>query len=311
MIPGIHPVPSDAYHADPCPEPSLSSSIAKIMLSRTPRHAWFAHPRLNLNYEHEDAEKFDIGKAAHSLMLGDPADFAIIDADNWRTKDAKEMRERAYVAHKIPLLVEQWKRVTQMVAAGRVQLQAHYDASDAFTKGTPEQTLIWQDSGIWCRARLDWLPDDRTKHFDDYKSTADSADPDSWQRTAFNIGFDIQAAFYRRGIRALGLAEKPRFRFIVQETAEPFCLSAIDLSPSAVDLGERKVEEAINRWRWCLQNNKWPGYPAHTCTIDTPNWHESQYLEREVRDQDFVKQSGSKHIAENWLHWQAPKGVVA
>ena len=35
------------YHADPAPEPSLSRSLAHTLLTRSPRHAWQAHPRLN------------------------------------------------------------------------------------------------------------------------------------------------------------------------------------------------------------------------------------------------------------------------
>ena len=49
--PGVYSLPDDAYHADPCPGPSLSSSVAKLMLDRSPLHAWHAHPRLNPNFE--------------------------------------------------------------------------------------------------------------------------------------------------------------------------------------------------------------------------------------------------------------------
>ena len=37
----------DEYHADPCPTPSLSSGIARVLWANTPMHAWFKHPRLN------------------------------------------------------------------------------------------------------------------------------------------------------------------------------------------------------------------------------------------------------------------------
>jgi hypothetical protein len=45
--PGYHRINAEKYHADPCVVPSLSSSIAKILLRESARKAWFSHPRLN------------------------------------------------------------------------------------------------------------------------------------------------------------------------------------------------------------------------------------------------------------------------
>ncbi len=62
-------------------------------------------------------------RAAHSLMLGDPQDFVIVEADDWRTKEAKQPRDEAYAAKKIPLLVNQWRRtVAQRLAHLRIEV---------------------------------------------------------------------------------------------------------------------------------------------------------------------------------------------
>ena len=45
-------------------------------------------PRLNPNYESDESSSFDLGSAAHSLMLGDPKQFEIIQADSFATKEA-------------------------------------------------------------------------------------------------------------------------------------------------------------------------------------------------------------------------------
>ncbi|WP_242401117.1 hypothetical protein [Acetobacter okinawensis] len=45
--PGIYDLPEAQYHADPCPTPSLSNSVARILLDESPMHAHFSHPRLN------------------------------------------------------------------------------------------------------------------------------------------------------------------------------------------------------------------------------------------------------------------------
>jgi hypothetical protein len=285
--PGIYDISAAEYHADCCPMPSLSSSIAKLLVSPggTPAHAWEAHPRLNPNYMTEESEKFDLGTAAHALILRDRAAFEIIEADDWRTKVAKDKRDEARVAGKIPLLSHQWGDINDMVTAAQLQLAAHADASGAFADGKPEQTLIWSEGDMWCRARLDWLPN-KGPYFDDYKSTAASADPDVWDRAMFGMGFDFQAAFYLRGIRALGLCDKPVFRFIVQENFKPFALSVVALMPGALDLASRDVEIAIRRWTDCLLHNRWPAYPTRTCYIDSPPWREAQKMAREVREHD-------------------------
>lgn len=294
--PGVYDITAEEYHADPCPEPSLSNSIAKILVSQTPRHAWQAHVRLNPAFEPEEESKFNLGKAGHSLMLGDPQDFEIVDASDWRTKDAKQARDNATLAGRIPILKDQWVRTQMMVRSARSQLAAHEDAADAFTDGQPEKTLIWKEGPVWCRARLDWLPNNPKKHrvFDDYKTTAASAGPDEWSRVVYGCDFDMQSAFYRRGIKALGLCNDPLFRYIVQENYEPFALCAIALTPAAVDLAEHKVARALDIWGTCLKANVWPGYPNRTCYIDPPAWHEAQFLARDERAADVLHQSAHR-----------------
>lgn len=279
--PGVYNLTADEYHADPCPLPSLSSSIAKLLVTQTPLHAWTAHSRLNPDFERKESSKFDIGSASHALILNDKRAFEIVDAENWTTKAAREKREMARAAGLIPLLKDEWIRVECMARAARIQLDRHADAHDAFRNGKPEQTLIWQEYGVWCRVRLDWLPDMRFT-FDDYKSTK-SADPDAWSRNLFNLGFDIQAAFYKRGIRALKLCSDPVFRFIVQETETPHALSVVALMPGALDLAEHKIARAIDIWSRCLKTDTWPGYPQRTCYVDVPPWHEAQFMARDAR----------------------------
>lgn len=288
--PGVYDLSAEEYHADCCPEPSLSSSIAKLIVNKTPRHAWAAHPRLNPDYQPTQSERFDIGNAAHSFMLRDPKCFEIVNADAWTTKAAREQRDAARLNGKIPLLVDQYERVVEMVAAARVQLDRHIDARAAFTNGRPEASIIWEESGVWFRARLDWLPD-AGPFFDDYK-TADSADPDAFLRSVVSYGYDIQCAFYTRGLKALGIHERPEFRFIVQETASPFALSVVGLAPSFVDLAEHKVARAIDIWQRCRHDNHWPGYPLRTCYLDAPEWAETQFMARDARAYDAARDAG-------------------
>lgn len=296
--PGVHSLIRAEYDADPCPLPSLSSSIAKVVLNQSPRHAWLRHPRLNPKFEPSDDRKFDLGTAAHLMLLGGDQVFRNIKFDDYRKQEAKQQRDDAIANGFVPVLTHQLETVVAMASAARAQLDRHEEASGAFTNGTPEQTLIWQETEhIWCRARLDWLPL-AGPFFDDYKSTGASANPDEWSRTLYNMGADIQAAFYLRGIRALGLHEAPAFRFIVQENTPPYALSVIALSPATLAIGEAKVQRAMEFWGWCIANDSWPGYPRRTAYVDAPPW--------ELTKAEALGAEPTAETLQQMLAWQAP-----
>lgn len=304
--PGIYDIPAEAYHADPCPAPSLSSSIAKLLVEKSPRHAKLAHPRLNPNYAPKNRTIFDIGSAAHAMVLGDERRFVIVDADDWKTKAAQAERAAAYAAGKIPLLPHQWEECRAMALAARAQLDASEEDADAFTNGKPEQTLIWQEDGIWCRIRLDWLTPG-SNVFRDYKTTGASAHPDQWGRKSlYDTGAIMQAGFYRRGIKAVLGIENAHFRFVVQETEAPYALSVIGLSPSVTALADLMAAEAVRIWTWCTQSNRWPGYPKRVAYPDLPVWQERAWEDRKVLAEQ-VKESDGRELLEIAFEWQAPQ----
>jgi len=299
---GVYDMPDTKYHADPAPRPSLSSSLAKILLSKSPRHAWLAHPRLNKRHMEETAAKFNVGSAAHALLLEGEDAVAVIDADSFRSKEARAARDAAYEAGKIPLLAAQALDVKMMHEAALEQIKVHREASDVFAEGKPEQTLVWQEpGGIWCRARVDWLKGNGDIW--DYKTTT-SAHPDDWERRLFDLDGDLQHAWYRRGVRALGLSENPRFRFILQEVSDPYALSVVDLMPAAQVMGDTKVNRALEIWRDCLKRNYWPGYSDQTYYIEPPVWRQSRVEEAKILD-DNARAAGKK-LTDGLIDWQAP-----
>lgn len=306
--PGLYQLSHDAYHADPVIVPSLSSSIASTILDQSPRHAWHAHPRLNPRRAADNRQEFDIGSAAHTMMLRDERSLAVIDADAYRSNDAKAQRDTAYAAGLIPVLRSKWTELQAMVEAGRAQLAAHRECPHLFAAGhgQPEQTLIWQEGKVWCRARLDWLANDR-RIFPDYKSTGGSANPEPWSRQLFTMGYDVQLAFYRRGIRAVLGIDNPTFVFVVQETDAPYALSVIGMERAAIDFADKRVAEAIEVWSWCLENDRWPGYPARICWAEMPGYLEHRQADRELRNEQ-TRRSG-KAVPENLIHWQAPATI--
>lgn len=277
---GIFGLTAELYHADPCEQPSLSSSIAHILCTKSPRHARTAHPRLNLAFEREEFQKFDVGTVAHAILLEGRDIVSVIDAPDWRTKAAKEAREEARAIGKVPLLADQLANVEAMVEAAQTQLARIHVDPPLFADGKPEQTLVWKEGDVTCRALLDWLRDDYSC-VDDFKTTSASADPHRWTRTLFTIGADIQVVFYLRGLKAITGAEA-LMRFVVQETYPPYALSVVSLGPDVLAVAESKVEYAVRCWRECMASGEWPGYSTEVCYAELPPWEESRWFEREA-----------------------------
>lgn len=273
--PGIYDVADATYHRDNfLPAPSLSASIIKILDQETPAHAHESHPRLNPDFEEEHSERFDIGKAVHEAVLrGDDARFCVIEAEDYRKKAAQEERDVARLAGLIPLLPHQRDAVFLIERSMRAQLSRHTEAQHAFEGGRPEQTLVWQERGVWARCKPDWLPDRRRFLFD-LKSTEGSAAPESWMRRNFYaLGYDIQAAWYLRGVKAVLGWEDAQFGFVVVETKPPFAISVVGVTPEILSLANRKIDHALALWARCLARNEWPMYePRIYWPAEIPPW---------------------------------------
>ncbi len=271
--PGIYKIPSEEYHADPCPVPSLSRSIIGDLIYKTPCHARLNHPRLNPNYKEDDGNgKFDVGIASHALLLEGVANITVIEAEDWRTKVAKEARELARKDGKTPLLKRQYEQVKIMVDEAICQI---YECKELHINSLPldgdaELSYFWQEEDVWLKVRPDWISKDR-KIMLDYKTTDGSANPSDLARHIVSLGYDIQAALYIRGVKAVEEIES-KFIFVFQETEEPYLCSFVGLPPEFIEMAKSKVDYGVFLWKECLSKNKWPAYPNRVAWVQTPAW---------------------------------------
>lgn len=279
---GLHRMSAAEYHADPAPAPSLSSSIAKRLITHSPLHAWTDHRRLNPNYTPEERDAFDLGSAAHALLLEGEDRMQVIPAKDFKTAAAQALRDAARSAGRHPILEGKYPKVMKMREAALRAIAACVDLGGiTLADGTAEPTAIWQEGAAWCRARLDWLSNDRRLILD-YKTTAASAHPDAWVKTMAGLAGEVQAAFYLRGNEATGGPEGARFVFIVQEVSEPFACSLLGMPPAFLALGAAKVEEAVELWKRATEANTWPAYPDRICWLEPPPWLITQWENRGI-----------------------------
>jgi hypothetical protein len=264
---GIHDgIPEQQYHAD---KESLSVSGAKKLLPPS-------CPAL-FKWERDNGQPpkaaFDFGHAAHAAVLGVGAELAVIEAEDWRSKAAREARDEAYAAGKTPILAADKVRVDGMAEALRANpLAAALLNPD---RGKPEQSAYWLDPthDVVRRCRFDWLPDTDGGRLllTDYKSTA-SAEPKAFAKSAATYGYDMQAAWYMDVAHGLGLADDIAFLFVAQEKTAPYLVTVCELDTEAVARGRRRNDRALQVYAECSATDTWPSYTTDVELISLPRW---------------------------------------
>lgn len=257
-------IPDTVYHSD---KHSLSSSGARDLLASPAKFAW------QRNQPPKNARHFDIGHYVHGKVLGVGSPVVVIDADDYRSKAAKEQRDQAYADGLVPILR---KEVAELDAMAEAVL-AHPTAAALFEEGVAELSMWWHDTetGVRCRARTDWLreyPDGRRPIIGDVKTTGTGASPSAFSATAGKGGLHIQEAWYREAARECGIHDDPWFIFINVEKDPPHLVSLTQLTPRAVELGAARMRAAIDLYANCLANDHWPDYGPDIHTVDLPNW---------------------------------------
>ena len=273
--PGIYEMPEDEYHADPVPGGSLSSSGARRLLPPS-CPALFRHEQLNAR---PSKREFDFGHAAHAKVLGIGAPIVAVDADDWRTKAAKEGRDQAYADGHTPVLAREVETIDAMAAA----IREHPIAAALFDPdrgGRAEQSIFWVDDrhGVWRRARLDWLPQLTPSGrliIPDYKTTT-SAENRAVARKIADLGYHQQAAWYSDAARAMGLAEDVAFVFVFQEKTAPYLVNVVELDGVAMQLGRGLNERALTTYRRCTDSGHWPGYSDDVELVSLPTYAQIQ-----------------------------------
>lgn len=261
------------YHADQAPEPSLSSTLAKALLKKSPLHAWCLSRRLNPAYVSIDKKTFDIGRAAHRAVLGAGDDYVAVPesllASNGAisTKEARQFVAEAREAGQTPLKQAECDAIEEMAIVARDRLREH---GVVLRPERSEIAAIAQVDDVWCRAMFDNIDDDPAIPIYDFK-TCEDASPDACLRSVLNYGYDVQAAHYQAVWKA-ATGESREFTFIFQEKSAPFEVCLVRMSASFSDLANMRAAKARRIWGECLRADNWPGYPIGVHEIDPPAW---------------------------------------
>lgn len=236
------------YHASG----AVSKSILD-MIHRSPAYYKYCseNPR-------EQTESMLLGSVVHKLIL-EPADFtaefAVCPECDRRTKDGKA----AYNAFLDALgdgLTAVPAATYETAMAMTEAVRTHPIACKLLSGGKAEQSFFWEQDGIKCSCRPDWLRDDGL--IVDLK-TAKNASPDAFQRDAFNFRYYVQAWWYLNGLRQCGI-KADEFLFIAVESAPPHTVCVFAADDLYYKLGEQEAMEDFRVYKECLETGNWYGY---------------------------------------------------
>jgi len=279
-------MPEYLYHR----HPALSSSGAKKLTPpSTP-----AHFREAVDNGQEVKREFELGTAAHTVVLGTGPTLHVVEASSWVTKAAKEERQLARDLGRVPVLEHEYESILAMAEAIRshpvasflFQRQRYEEGRLIEATGAPEVSLFWRDdmAGVDKRCRLDWMPFSLTSSgvllVPDYK-TCQSASDDAIDRQVRDYGYHQQAQWNTEGIETLGLSAGAPvlFVFVFQEKKAPYLINVRAVEPQTLKVAERKNYDAARLFARCSESGEWPGYDNRIGFASLPYWDLKRELE--------------------------------
>ena len=271
----INGMPETIYHADPCPTPSFSSSMARDLVEKTPLQAMLRSRRLNSNYRERKSDAMNFGTLAHDFILkGGRSTFEIAPFDSWRTKDSQAVRNsiqaRGLIALNESTAEECVGQLEKMRSALKDQIAKHAEYPKLMISGKAEQSAFFFDGDLWNRARFDWLDDAYPDTPFDYKTTGLTFE--QWQRQELWGGGYMQAAHYQKVFA--GVFSKPSgpFTFIVQQTFEPFMMMVFTIDRSFDEQVMERYNLARLKFKTGVAGGGWPGASNSTQHSCPPPW---------------------------------------
>jgi len=266
------------YHAGRVrtPGPQVSQSGLKMLRPpSTPRE--FQHYLL---HGLKPSRALDRGTCAHTIALGRGQDFVRHPDELLTTNGAMNVRNesKAWITEakakgQIVLKGEDHDAVFGMAA----EILAHPRAGELFTDphGLPEVSAFFPAAeGLWMRARFDLLRDDLV----DLKTSV-RPHPDAWRSQAWDLGYPVQDAAYRRAYaEATGSPDPGPLTFVVVGAKPPHLVGVYQLDPEMERFGREQLDAALTLYaeQYAKHGNprdpgvRWDGLPIETAMLAPP-----------------------------------------
>lgn len=293
--PGAYPdIDNDDYHGrEICPSPSISSTGLKKLVGHlglqtkgcTPRHYWEGSA---LNPDRKPQEQTDalrMGSAFHDALLL-PSRWA--DGHCYHvTPQGFDRRQTKAQAGDIAaadmakadgctlISFDERELLNGMAAA----MRANPLIDAVLSRGAPEVTLAWRDeeTGVWLRARPDWLLDDK-RYGINVKTTTDASHA-GFQSDVTKFRYYQSAALELDAIEAVfGIRPSNYLHPVVEKPAKGWQpgdylpVALWELPAEDIEYGRTLNRRAIRLFADCLNNDRWPGYADEPAMCGIGGW---------------------------------------
>lgn len=269
--PGIYSgVPIETYHGDICEGPSISSSGLRTIETKSPAHYWCTSALNPERVPQEPNEAFDLGKAAHTLLLsegGFAEQFVVSPYDDFRTKAAQQWRDEVRSFGRVVITEKMLDQIRGMAKS----LSQTPEIAAGLFDGLVEHSIFWQDTrtGIWLKSRPDVIPR-ADAVLVDLKTTTD-ASPRAVDRTVADYRYDVQGWLAAEGMRQVAGITVTEFLLVFVEKTPPYAVTITMVDPGFMELAGRHTRRALDTFAACLKSGEWPSYGPLRTTY-APDW---------------------------------------
>lgn len=285
--------------------PALSAGGIWTLSEVCPARYWAESPFNPDAIKSKSAAHFDIGTAAHCAVLElelYAERIVHVPFDDYRTKEARDIRDAAYAASKTPLKPAE----VEIANSVRDALHARREIADLFRGGHAEASITFEIDGVPCKCRPDYIAKD---HILDLKTVA-SAHPRAVAMAAMRDGWHVRAPWYLHGV-AMGAPEllpatgRLRYLFVCVEKTPPYLIEVYELEARAIAWGEHVIRRGLRLFQQCREDDRWPSYNDHfPVALPLPSFAEFQLAERE-QSGDFDERPSSAAVRRG-NQWLAP-----
>lgn len=147
------------------------------------------------------------------------------------------------------------------------------DIAGALSSGRGEVSVFWidEDTGVYCKARPDWVCPLEHDEADllDLKATADES-PNGFGRASARLKYHLQAAHYKAGYEAATGVKVRQFLFAAVTSAPPVLAVPYIFTDEISSQANDERRELLERFAWCKREDQWPTYGSGLQLLDFP-----------------------------------------
>lgn len=279
---GVYDLPMSAYRGQPADAMSMASSDAVILTESTPAHLQAAWAD-----DSDDSKEADLGTLIHALILEPHRKdkmLAVIDAEDFKTKDARQKRDDARAAGLLPVLPKHLAQAEGAVAA----VKRHPVAAQLLAEGDAERSWFAKDkaTGLYLKARPDFFTKGRV--ILDIKSVA-SAAPDFLQRRVYDGCWFMQAPWYCDVVERVDGRPAAGYAWIVVEQKPPHSVVIRKPTDTMLMHGHRLNQKAFATFAQCVKTGQWPSYSTSIEDLSLPTFALYRLEEEGLADEQKPK----------------------